>query len=114
VSLAGKRQQIAAALDSVADVHGHEHRPSTMAVGDAWPLLGPLDRVRGTAFVATWRVRLILPQDEEAASEWLDEHWPPLFYALERHGSVTRAVPVMLPAGGGDMYALEITLLAEE
>lgn len=108
------RQQVAAALGTVPDVRGHSQRPSTVAEGDAWPLLGPFDRAQGTAFLATWRVRVILPQDEDAASAWLDVHWPALFYALSPHAFVQRGLPVMIPASGGDLYALEITLIAEE
>lgn len=114
MSFTTKRREFASALATVPDVVGYAHRPTTAAPGDAWPLLGPLDRAGGTAFNATWRVRVVLPQDEEAASDWLDEHWAPLFYALAPHGYVSRAVPVMLAAAGGELYALEITLTAEE
>lgn len=114
MSLTDKRQIIAAALAAVPDVRGHAFRPATPAEGDAWPALGPLERQRGTAFVVQWRVRVLLPQDEEQASVWIDAHWDPLFYALEPHGFVQRAAPVMLAAGGSDQYALEITMIAEE
>lgn len=108
------RVELAAALSGVPDVTGHERRPSAPAIGDAWPVLGPLDRAQGTAFLVTWRVRLVLPQDEDEASTWIDDHWPPLFYALEPLGSVRRAVPTMLTTSAGDLYALEITLITEE
>jgi len=108
------RQRVAVALDAVPDVTGHSKRPAAPAIGDGWPLLSLLDRAQGTAFLATWRVRVLLPQDEDAASEWLDVHWPPLFYALAPLGHVQRAAPVMLAAAGGDLYALEITMIAEE
>ena len=114
MSFTGKRQQVAAALSTVPDVHGYAYRPPSAAVGDAWPLLGPLDRQGGTAFLATWRIRVLLPQDEEQASVWMDEHWPALFYALEPHGFVQRGVPAMFAAAGGEMYGLEITMIAEE
>jgi hypothetical protein len=114
MSLANFRTDAAAALGTVPDVHGYSKRPSTPAEGNAWPLLGPLDRAQGTAFMATWLVRVILPQDEDAASAWLDVHWPLLFYALSPYGFVQRAVPVMLEAAGGNLYALEITMIAEE
>lgn len=114
MTFATMRADVATRLSTVPDVTGHAHRPSTPAIGDAWPVLGPLDRKQGTAFQATWKVRVLLPQDEEAASTWLDDHWAPLFYALEPLGFISRAVPTLLAATGGDLYALEITLIAEE
>lgn len=110
----GKRQAIASALSAVPDVRGHASRPGTPAEGDAWSVLGPFDRAQGTAFLATWRIRVLLPQDEMAASEWIDAHWSALFYALEPHGFVQRGAPALFPSGGGEMYALEITMIAEE
>ncbi len=92
------RQILASALDAVSDVRGHAKRPFTLAEGDAWPVLGPLDRASGTAFLVTW----------------IDEHWADLFYALAPHGHVQRGVPTMLAASPADLYALEITLIAEE
>ena len=111
---AGMRQALATALCAVPDVKGYAARPSTATPGDAWPLLSTLDRSAGDMFLANWRVRVILPQDEEQASAWLDDHWAALYYALEPHGFVQRAAPVMLAAAGGDLYALEITIVGEE
>lgn len=114
MSFSDKRQELASAVSAVHDVRGHVKRPSTPAEGDAWPVLGPLDRAQGTAFLVTWRLRVLLPQDEEAASAWIDAHWPYLFEALAPHGYIQRAAPVMLAAGGGELYAFEITMIAEE
>lgn len=114
MSFSAKRLELAAALTSVADVTGHATRPSTPAIGDGWPVLGPFVRQGGTAFLVTWRVRVMLPQDEDAASSWLDAHWDALFYALEPHGSVRQASPALLASAGGELYALEITMIAEE
>ena len=113
-NFAGKRVAIGSALAGVPGVHGYAQRPSTLAEGDAWPLLSTLTRAAGDAFLVQWRVRVLLPQDEEAASDWLDDHWDALFYALKPHGHVISAMPVMLAASGGDLYAFEITLQAEE
>lgn len=113
-NLTGKRRSLATALSDVAGVHGHMFRPAAAATGDAWPLLSTLTRAQGDAFGVQWRVRVVLPQDEEAASAWLDAHWDALFSALEPHGHVTSAMPAILVVAGGDLYALEITLLAEE
>jgi hypothetical protein len=114
MSLTTKRQDFATALTGVPDVTGHAHRPASPAIGDAWPMWSGNTRNRGTAFVVQWRVRVMLPQDEAAASVWIDAHWDALFYALEPHGFVGQSTPVLLNAAGGDLYALEITLTAEE
>jgi len=108
------RQAVASALGNVPDVRGFAYRPGTPAPGDVWPLLSFMDRAQGDAFVGTWRVRVLLPQDEEAASVWMDAHWDDLYYALKPLGYVQRMAPVLLAAAGGDLYALEITMIAEE
>lgn len=113
-NITGKRRAIAAALDAVEGVVGHVFRPPGIGIGDAWPLLSTLARAQGDAFVVHWRVRVIPPQEEETASTWMDSHWDALFFALKPHGHITLAEPVLLAVGGGDLYALEITLLAEE
>lgn len=114
MSFADTRQVLATVLSAVPGVTGHAHRPSTPAVGDAWPVLGPWLRGAGDGFLVTWRVRVMLPQDEEAASTWLDDHWPPLYYALKPCGHVQQGAPALLQSSAGDLYALEITMIAEE
>lgn len=114
MTLTGKRAEIAAALSTVADVIGYPYRPSAPAPGDAWPLLGPMDRAAGDAFIATWVVRVFIGSSEQAATEWWDEHWAALYFALQPVGFVDRARPILLPIGGVDQYAFEITLRSEE
>lgn len=114
MSLTGLRQQLAAALSGVPDVTGHAYRPVAPNVGDAWPLQGPGDRDGGTAFLVTWRIRVLVPQDEVAASSWWDEHWPYLFEALAPMAHVVRFEPVLMPVSGVDQLAYEVTAITEE
>ena len=114
MSLIGKRAEIAAALSNVADVTGYPRRPTTPNVGDAWPLLGPWNRADGDAGVQTWLIRVFVPQDEYAASEWWDQHWPAIYFALEPVGFVDASIPVSWSASGGDQIGFEITMRAEE
>ena len=114
MSLIGKRAEFAAALSAVAGCRGYEKRPAAPNIGDAWPVMGPGDRASGTAFTVTWGIRVVVPDDEYAAAEWWDAHWPPLFYALEPVCSVQRFEPVVLAAQGGDISAVQITVIAEE
>jgi hypothetical protein len=112
--LTGTRMALADALSTVADVRGYDYRPAAPKTGDAWPLLGPLDRDEGNAFMVTWRVHVLLPQDERQASQWWDAHWAALYFALKPQAFVVRAEPITLPAAGGEQLAFEITLRAEE
>jgi hypothetical protein len=117
MSIAGKRLELAAAIDAVDGVTGYPYRPSNAGTGDGWPLLGPVERHQASGqFEATWRIRILLPADEAAASQWIDDHFVPLWAALEAHGYIDRAEPVALPVGQPDnttMYGLEITLRSE-
>lgn len=115
MTLMGKRAEFALALSGVPDCRGYKFRPAAPNVGDAWPVMGPGDRAAGDAFLQTWGVRVCVPDDEQTAAEWWDAHWAPIFYALKPVGQVQRYEPVTLPVeGGGDIYAVQITLVAEE
>lgn len=114
MSFALKRDEIAHALSGVADVHGFTKRPSIPNVGDAWPTQGGGVRAAGDEFLITWYVRVLCPQDDIAASEWWDQHWPPLFYALKPVGYVTGFDPIQLDTEAGLQLAYQITMTAEE
>lgn len=113
MSLVGDRTATAAALRTVDGVTGYESKPKILRPGDAWPLLGPLDRAGGMSFTATWRVFLILPQDEVKASEWLDSHVDPLVDALLPVGFVDQILPVAVSTEAGELLAIQITMRSE-
>jgi hypothetical protein len=115
MSLQGQRQILAAALSTVGDVRGVTKRPAVPNTGDAWPRLAVLDHDAGDAFMVTWSIAVIVPQDEVAAEEWWDVHWPPLYFALKPVAFVDRAVPVTVPtAEGAELLAFDITVRTEE
>jgi hypothetical protein len=113
MSLVGDRQAIATALSTVDGVTGYVSRPKITKTGDAWPLLGPLDRAGGHSFTATWRVFVVLPQDELLASEWLDSHVDVLADALLPVGFVDQFLPVAVTTEAGDQLAIQITMRSE-
>jgi hypothetical protein len=113
VSITGKRQAIADALSTVDGVSGFLYRPTTPKPGDAWPLLGSAERAAGLAFLVTWRVHVLLPQDEVQASVWLDQHVGDLVDALNPVGYVAGFQPITLPASGSDRFGFEFSLRSE-
>lgn len=115
MSLIGTRKAIADALSMVDGVTGYPFPPSVTREGDGWPVGPVLDRDTGTAFMAVWRIHVVTPVDEQAAAEWFDRMWPPLFYALSPVVFVERAAPIKLSADQGNtLLAVEITAHAEE
>lgn len=111
MSLVGVRSLIATALTTVEGVKGYEYPPTSPRAGDAWPMLGPMDRADGTAFYVTWNVAVFLPQDQRAAAVWIDEKHEALVDALESaFGFVDRIEPVLI---GTDQYGLQITMRGE-
>lgn len=119
MSLAGDRQAIAAALSTAPGVTGYEFRPANprqpvrLRAGDAWPVLGAMDRGPGRAFEVTWRVLVYLPHAVVKASEWVDEHHEQLVDALEDVGFVDRIEVVTIPDGDANPYVLQITMRSE-
>lgn len=111
MTLATARAEIAQALSTVPDVSGFPKAPSVPNIGDGWPVLGPAVRDRGDAFLVTWAVRVAVPDDQDAAEDWWDQHWPNLFYALERVGPVSGFTKILLGTSAGDRLAYEITVM---
>lgn len=104
------RDDIAAALSAADGVTGYAYRPTTAKPGDAWPLSGQWDRSEGLTFIRTWRVVVLLPQDDRAASDWADDHMEDLVDALLPVGFVDRIDFVPAAAESTDQFALQITM----
>ncbi len=104
------RDDIAEALSTADGVTGYAYRPTATKPGDAWPLSGPWERSEGLTFIRTWRVMVLLPQDDRAASDWADDHVEALVDALLPVGFVDRIEFVPSAAEGGDQFALQITM----
>jgi hypothetical protein len=113
VSLTGQRQEIADALSTADGVTGHPFRPRTFPAGAAWPLLDRLDRGPAHDFEATWRVVVILPDDEQRASEWFDAHHEDVAEALADFGHVDSIAPFLVATDSGDMEAMILTIRRE-
>lgn len=112
MSLATDRAAIAAQLNTVTGVKGYAYRPTTPRPGDAWPTLPTLELQDGLIWRPTWTVVVFLPQDERAASDWIDANFIAITTAL-RGGSTffpDAAEPALMGTNGGDQYVLEITV----
>jgi hypothetical protein len=105
------RAAIAAALDTVDGVEGHQYRPRTPKPGDAWPTLPTLTRDQGIVWRPEWTVVVFLPQDERKASEWLDSHALLVIAALQSQTPLfpESAEPAVMATSAGDQFVLEIT-----
>lgn len=113
MSLVGQREAIAAALSTVDDVTGHQYRPRTMPPGTAWPLLGDLSAGPAHDFLVTWRLVVVLPADEVAASKWFDGHYEDIADALADFGRVTQIQPGLIETDVGNLEAMFLTVERE-
>jgi hypothetical protein len=107
------RDDFATALSTVDGVNGYAKRPKALKVGDAWPLLSSIDRAEGLVFEVTWRVMILLPQEEIAASDWIDSHAADLVVALNPVAIVDQLAPVTTVVNSTDQLALQLTLRRE-
>lgn len=115
MSIAGDRAALAAALSAITGVTGHQYRPRVLTAGAAWPLLVGLEAAdpRVPAFEVTWRVVVILPADETAASRWFDTHHEDVAEGLENFGFVQRIEPALVATSAGDLEAMQVTVRKE-
>ena len=108
------RADLAAAVSTVAGVTGYPYRPPAPREGDAWPLMGSMDRDGDSGqFAATWRLIVMLPQAEHAASMFMDERLWDLVDAVAEFGWVDRMNPALVITSAGDQNAIEIQLRGE-
>jgi len=108
------RQEIAAALDTVAGVHGHTHRPAALNNGDAWPQWRGSEAAGGHSTESTWAVLIALPQtDDITADGFVDSHGAALLEALRPVIFVDTIAPAEISTDAGNFYALLITGRAE-
>lgn len=114
MSITGDRQALADALSTVDGVKGSKYRPTVVMPGAAWPLLDGLEAANGVpGFDATWRAVVVLPADEQRASEWFDEHHEDVADALADFGYVERIEPGLVRTEAGDAEAMIITVRKE-
>jgi hypothetical protein len=86
MSLNGKRAEFVAALTTVDGVTGYAKRPTVPRAGDAWPSWRGAERDDTQQFVHTWSVAVVLPTDETAANDWIDDHAEEIQDALLQGG----------------------------
>ncbi len=113
MAISGKRVELATALSEIPDVTGHTKRPKAPKVGDAWPRLGTITRAGGYALELAWALIIVLPSNEESASEWIDEHVQDIFDELEPVAYIDSMEPVLITSSGGDIFALQVNVRSE-
>lgn len=115
MSIVDMREDLAGAASTVVGVKGYRKRPPAPTAGDAWPMLRSLPRDEDSGqFFALWRLIVMLPQDEEAALKFIDEHVDALADALQPVAHVEDAgQPARLQTSAGELMVLEIQLRGE-
>jgi hypothetical protein len=113
MTFATTRAELAAQLSTVEGVTGYDKRPTILRPGDAYPLLGSVGDRSGMAFQVTWRVIVVLGNDEAAAIDKTEALLPELFEAIEPVAYVDGAQPFAVPTQGGELICLEITARSE-
>lgn len=113
MSIVGDREEIAAALSALDDVAGHPFRPRTLPPGTGWPMVRSLDRGPARDFEVTWTVVVVLPAEEQRASEWFDAHHEEVADSLAGFGFVDRIEPGLVATSGGDLQAMFLTVRKE-
>ena len=117
MSFADRRAELKAAIDLVDELTGYEYRPASPRPGDAYPVMGPATKNPNfpIAFDVTWRIGVWLPQDEKAASDWIEENVLAIVEGLESSGAAF--VEGFEPANFGTetnyVYGLLITTRSE-
>lgn len=113
MTFATTRAELAAQLSTVEGVTGYAKRPKITKPGDAWPLLGSFGNRSGGAFEVTWRVIVILGNDESSAIDKAEALLPELAEAIDPVAYVDGGTPFAVPTQGGELFALEITARSE-
>jgi hypothetical protein len=111
--LVDTRQTLAEALSGVDGVVGYPYRPTTPQIGDAWPVLGPLERADGFAFYVSWRVLVFLGSDEVFTAQWIDEHLDGLIEGISPAAYVDGAQSVQLNSASGNAFGFQINVRSE-
>lgn len=107
------RATLAAALNTVDGITGHEYRPTVLGPGDAWPYLAAVDRAVASAWEATWSVWVVLSPDERQSSVLTDTLLPDLVEALDEVAYTEQVELVQFDSGAGDLFALRIRCRGE-
>jgi hypothetical protein len=113
MSLVTDRTDLAEVLSTIDGVRGFKYRPKDFSAGDAWPLIETVTRDQGAYLRVTWRVIIILPTDEKAASAWFSDHLEDITDALDQFAYVEEAKPYIQQTGAGDVNAIELTMSKE-
>lgn len=111
MSLSTDRELVAGILSELDNLTGFPYRSPDANAGDAWPLIERLDSPGGFNMQAVWRIIVVLPSDEIAASQWFDAKFQEVSDALnEKFGNVTQIEIGLLSTEVGTRNAMILTV----
>jgi hypothetical protein len=115
VSLSEAREEITAALSTVAVLHAHPERPATMVPGTAWPFWRGWTLSAGTTGlpISGWEVIVVTGKTERSATDFVDEHLADVVDALRPAGWFTAVDPIRFPTEAGDVFAVSVKITRE-
>lgn len=102
------RQEIAAAVNSVAGISCSERFRQTTKPGDAMVRLDRIDYPDRLGGIGTWQVLIVLAQDVATAEAWIDTNRDDLVTAVATTLSVRRVFPAELALDSGKVPVLFI------
>lgn len=100
MSMAQTRSSLAAAIDSVDGLTGYLQMPTAPKDGDGWPMWTEAEdtgTMGGTAYIHTWAVWVVVPNDPIASDTYVDSILIPLSDALSPEMAIESVVSNLAP-----------------
>lgn len=108
------REEIAAALNTVADLTGYENTPAIFSVGDAWPRWIGMEATGAPGlFSVNWQIIVITGGTPEDAETYVEQRLQDILGALTEVVYINSVAPTVIETGSGSLYGALITAVRE-